>query len=340
MWECQLKEISGEFDNKLRCCNNSLQDTNKITLEGLAERLINSSFLDLEDQQYQEKVDLNNQANQNTVWTELRDLESRWWKKSDMIYADSLKLISQEMVGDIELIDLTSSPIVDEFDSQPSTSTKTQINNIELIDLTSSAMDNTIFKLEAEIAKVAEEMLAQQEQEKQAREKRQQAKEKQAREKSQREREEQHQIWKESELVAQQMLAQQAREKRKRKLQEAQNQKTTGNEQYARVAPVSSILNNKYSCNKLGCSSPDFLCCSLTTGASTSTKVGDPIQTAPQAGTSFDRNRIFELEAETAKVAEQMLAQQAMERQARKQEKAEQERKKRSKEKRQQLLTE
>lgn len=84
MWKCQLREISGEFDNKLRCCNNCLQDTDKITLEGLAERLINSSFLDLEDHQHQEEVDLNNQTNQNTVWTKLREfrialMREKWW---------------------------------------------------------------------------------------------------------------------------------------------------------------------------------------------------------------------------------------------------------------------
>ncbi|WP_342189534.1 hypothetical protein [Spiroplasma endosymbiont of Dilophus febrilis] len=51
----------------------------------------------------------------------------------------------------------------------------------------------------------------------------------------------------------------------------------------------------------------------------------------PQAGTSFDRSIIFNLEAETAKVAEQMLAQQAKEKQAR--EKRQQEKEKQAREK-------
>ncbi|WP_346350386.1 ankyrin repeat domain-containing protein [Spiroplasma endosymbiont of Calodromius spilotus] len=57
----------------------------------------------------------------------------------------------------------------------------------------------------------------------------------------------------------------------------------------------------------------------------------------PQAGTSFDRSIIFNLEAETAKVAEQMLAQQAKEKQAReKSSKEETERKQKTEEEKRQ----
>ncbi|WP_375315097.1 hypothetical protein [Spiroplasma endosymbiont of Tipula paludosa] len=128
------------------------------------------------------------------------------------------------------------------------------------IDNNQKQLDN-ILNLEAETAKVAEQMLTQQAKEKQAREKKQQEKAEQAKERNQQEKAEQ----------------------------------TLGKSE-EKLTDIDEIISEVIKSEE----QQDYF--NLT---------------APQAGTSFDRNTIFKLEAETAKVAEQMLAQQTKEKQAR-----------------------